>query len=352
MSEKARIRLLSAPPGLIACAFGQPAAAAPLDLVVIGDTPYTAEDEPMMAAATEAIKRMNPPFVLHVGDMQSSKAVCGPPDDRFAAQIAALAPIPVIYTPGDNDWTDCVTKIDPATGKHVSELGRLTTLRQRFFAAPVLTDPAFHYIQQVGTPENARFDLAGMTFVTLNVVGTNNGRDLVLGDDLALATSAATERDTADILWLKQTFASARRSKSEALVVVMQADFTHLPRTSVSIPCRDAIADESRPCDGYADLRKALIKGAKAFGRPVLLIHGDTAPFIMTRGIFTGDAPNIWRLNGAGDVGVNKQGQPQGLRDVTHVTLDPKAAIPIKAEGLLTHQIPEWLPPEWSPPEP
>jgi hypothetical protein len=338
--------------GLIACLFNLPALAAPLDLVVIGDTPYTAEDEPMMAAATDAIKLMNPPFVLHVGDMQSSKAVCGPPDDRFAAQIAALAPIPVIYTPGDNDWTDCDTKIDPTTGKHVSELGRLSTLRRKFFARPAITDPTYHYVQQAGAPENARFEHAGMTFVTLNVAGTNNGRDLVMGDDLALAARAAAERDTADLNWLKQAFATARRSKSAALVVVMQADLTHLPRTSVGVLCRDAIADESRPCDGYAGLRKALIKGARTFARPVLLIHGDTAPFIMTRGIFTGDSDNIWRLNGAGDVGVNKLGQPQGLRDVTHVTLDPSAAIPIKAEGLLTHQIPEWLPPVWSPPEP
>ena len=38
---------------------------------------------------------------------------------------------------------------------------------------------------QLGTPENARFDHTGMTFVTLNVAGTNNSRDLVLGDDLA-----------------------------------------------------------------------------------------------------------------------------------------------------------------------
>jgi hypothetical protein len=49
---------------LMAVAFGAvPAArAAPLELVVIGDTPYTADDEPMMAAATVAIKQMNPPL--------------------------------------------------------------------------------------------------------------------------------------------------------------------------------------------------------------------------------------------------------------------------------------------------
>jgi len=323
-------------------------ATAPLDFIVIGDVPYTTEDQVMLVSAVPAIKALAPPFVLHVGDMKASKELCGAPSDRFAGLITALAPIPVIYTPGDNDWTDCDKFTDPATGKLFSELGQLDILRKRFFARPALPRRGYRYTQQRHMPENARFNFGNMVFVTLHVPGTNNARDQVLGDDLAVAARASEARDVANRDWLIRAFDEARRRNSAALVVVMQADLTHAPLTpaSAGIACRESGVEEDRACDGFAMVRATLLEQARTFARPVYLIHGDTWPFVMTRGIFPGDAANIWQLNVGGDVGVNRQGNPQGLRDVTRVTLDPAAAMPIVAEGLLTHAKPEWIAPE------
>ncbi len=334
--------LLAAAPAVAA-----PAATGPADFIVIGDVPYTADDEAMLANAVPAIKALAPPFVLHVGDMKAGKELCGPPSDRFAALIAALAPIPVIYTPGDNDWTDCDRFADPATGKPFSELGQLDMLRKRFFARPALPRRGYRYVQQRGMPENARFNYADMVFVTLNVPGTNNARDQVLGDDLARAARASEARDLANRNWLIRAFAKARQRKAAAIVVVMQADLTHSPLTQATtgIVCRESGTEEDRACDGFAMVRATLMQQAREFAHPVYLIHGDTWPYVMTRGIFPGDAANIWQLNVGGDVGVSKEGNPQGLRDVTRVTLDPAANMPIAAEGLLTHARPEWIAP-------
>src|ERR1700741_1070932 len=98
----------------------RPASPTKVELVVIGDPPYDAADEAMLAHAAPAIKALQSPFVLHVGAMQSSRSLCGPPDDRFAALQAAWAPTPIVYTPGDNEWSDCDTKDDVSTGARFS----------------------------------------------------------------------------------------------------------------------------------------------------------------------------------------------------------------------------------------
>ena len=94
--------------------------------VVIGDTPYNAADEAMLAEALPKIKEGAYPFVIHIGDYKGGRAPCTDEHDmRHRALIEELKPIPVFYTPGDNEWTDCDRNEDPATGKLYSDLDRL-----------------------------------------------------------------------------------------------------------------------------------------------------------------------------------------------------------------------------------
>jgi len=311
-----------------------------LDFVVIGDTPYDDIDRDMLKRALPQIKAANPPFVLHVGDTQSGGEVCGPPDEAFARLLADLKPIPVFYTPGDNEWTDCDRKTNPATDRKFSELDRLQTLRDRFFAAPAVTSRHWHYAQQPGAPENARFTRNGLVFVTLNEVGTNNGRDMVMGDDPAIASRAVNTRDRNNVDWLKAAFAEARRHKARAVVVVMQADMTDVPRAAFGIPCLDAVADNKRLCDGHLAVRTALVAEARAFAQPVILIHGDTKPFSLSQGDLKGrdatdQAANLWRLNAAGDAG-SKGNESWGIRDVTSVRISLNKTAIVSAHGLTT----------------
>jgi hypothetical protein len=214
----ARAQNAAAPDKAAAFAFG-----------LFGDLGYSAAEEPLLANVLADLDRAALAFVVHIGDLGSPRA--GSCTDelraRRLAQFQASAN-PLIYTPGDNDWTDChaqqgVPGADP--------LERLTTLRDVFFT----TERSFGrrtvaLTRQSSTPqfakyrENARWDLGGITFLTLHVVGSNNGRGRTGEGDAEFA-----ERNSADLAWLHSGFEHAVRDNSRGIVI---AASQHLSRFS------------------------------------------------------------------------------------------------------------------------
>ncbi|MFN0022907.1 MAG: hypothetical protein ACKVS5_03315 [Parvularculaceae bacterium] len=318
-----------------------PAAANAVSFVVIGDTPYSAADEAMLDTALPLIRKGGFPFVIHVGDYKGGKQPCGPDhDDRFAALIETLAPMPVFYTPGDNEWTDCDRNKDNATGKPVSELIRLDLIRTRFFAALPHTPAAFTFERQAAQVENATWRHGGVRFATLHVVGTANGRAWVAGDALSAASAAVDARDRANLVWLDYVGALSVEEDASALVIAMQADPVEDAKAAQGVRC-DGVSDKYWRCDAFASLRTALRALAGTFGKPILVIHGDTAPFTLNQDFAGDEASNLWRLNAAGDAGIGATGLPYGIRDVTRVTISPGAAPPFSASGLMTDKSPK-----------
>lgn len=311
--------------------------------VVIGDTPYSKYDAVFLEEkAVPAIKAGGFPFIVHVGDTKSGGAPCTDETDADQASlIAALAPAPVFYTPGDNEWTDCDRFKDPATAKPMSELSRLSKLRDRFFTGAVAAPKAMQARRQAALPENETWVYDGVRFVTLHVVGTNNGRDSVMGDPLAAAEKEVEARDGADLAWLGQAVRQAEKEKARALVIAMQADMTAVSQAAFGKACTDVVASGDHPCDAFVALRAAVQKAARDFGGPVLLIHGDTAPFTLGQSFAGEGAPNLWRLNAAGDVYGHAEIVDGGVRDVTLVTITPGAAAPFAAKGYVTGAAPQ-----------
>jgi len=158
---------------------------------------------------------------------------------------AAARPVPgvrtpLIHTPGDNEWTDCQAA-EGAPG--YEPLERLAALRATFFNTG-----------QVG----------GITFITLHLVGSNNNRGRTAEGDAEYAA-----RNDADIAWLREGFAAARASR--ALMIIQQANiFPQFPPFPGGT--------ELQP-SGFADLRAALESEARAYGKPVVLVHGDSHYF-------------------------------------------------------------------------
>ncbi len=304
--------------------------------VVIGDTPYSPDDETMLASAVPLIKAGDYPFIIHVGDFKGGKAPCATEhDDRFATLISELAPTPVVYTPGDNDWTDCDRNTDEATGKPYSDLSRLEVIRDRFFSAEPKTPKAFEFERQSAQVENATWKHDGVRALTLHVVGTANGRNWVTGDPLDAAAAAADAKDAANLDWLRHGVDLAMNEKARALVIAMQGDLTDISPNSRGMPCIGA-SEHDEPCDAFVALRAAIRAAAMEFGAPVLVIHGDTAPFTLNQD-FAGDgAPRLWRLNAAGDAGAGITGEFYGTRDVTLVNVNASSPTPFAARGFLT----------------
>jgi hypothetical protein len=98
---------------------------------LIGDLGYLPNEEPWLANVLADLNRnASLAFVVHVGDLSSPRYAC---TDKLLAlrleQFRASAH-PFIYTPGDNEWTDCHEGQGVKGG---NPLERLATVRKLFF---------------------------------------------------------------------------------------------------------------------------------------------------------------------------------------------------------------------------
>lgn len=218
-----------------------------------GDTPYTEEEEARHIGMLAEINREAPAFVIHVGDFKSGWSPCT--DALFIQRRDAFALLhpPLIYTPGDNEWTDC----HRALGAASDPLERLQKLRSLFFAdGNSLGQRKIALARQSEAyPENARWSHAGILFATLNVPGSNNN---------ARMPAEMAARDKANEAWVAATFASARAQGQDAVVLAMQAN-----------PWANSGAVKTP----YAGLMAAITRETLNFRGEVLLIHGDTHRF-------------------------------------------------------------------------
>lgn len=226
---------------------------------LFGDLAYRPHEEALLEHVFDDLNRASLDFVVHLGDLGApSQGSC---TDRLwerrRARFAASVH-PLVYTPGDNEWTDC----HPGHQLDFDPLERLESLRRFFFATErSFGERSFVLERQEGYRENARWTHRGITFVTLHVVGSNNG----LGISAALDAEHA-ERMRANLAWMRAGFAAARASR--AIVLLQQANI--FPEVT-PFPGRSGT--------GTAELRAALEQEVLAYGKPVLLAHGDSHYF-------------------------------------------------------------------------
>jgi hypothetical protein len=235
----------------------------PFIFVAFGCMPYGL---PASASAfervIEEIERHQPVFTVHCGDIKSGSEPML--DDYFETIDRYFMRFtgPLIYTPGDNEWTDVYREnaggLDPQR--------TLQRLRETFFAEeksrgqrplPLITqrrDPAFAEFV-----ENARWTVDGVVFATLHVVGSNNNNL----PEVPGAQDEFQRRDEANVRWLQQTFAAARAREAPAVALFFQAN-----------PFADDYGRAGRD-SGFDRFLDELQREAEAFDRPVLLVHAD-----------------------------------------------------------------------------
>ena len=278
----------------------QPAAAQPFEFVALGDTPYKLPDDYVkFDRLIAAINARKPSFSIHVGDIKSGSSPCSDENLKKVLDQFATFEQPLVYTPGDNEWTDFHR---PRAGGF-DPLERLAKVRELFFADPTrsqgrvkiaVESQARVMAERFSTfVENARWSQNGVVFATVHVVGSNNNFE-------PGAPAVAMEyfaRDAANVAWIDATFAHAVASGAKAMVLSWQADVQDvtqkwqgdMPRVS-----------------GFVNTVNAVERGAKAFGKPVLVIHGDEHVFQVGRFLNAKykPIPNVLRLEvmGAEDV--------------------------------------------------
>jgi hypothetical protein len=252
---------------------------------VIGDTPYSAKEEEQVRSAIETMNQADLAFVVHVGDMMADPRGYRdglPPctDETFRHRKAILdaSKHPMIVTPGDNDWTDChYVRTNPS----LDPLERLTKLREIFFSTDESLGARKLKLAQQGraVPENYRWSHAGVTFATLHMVGSNNNLGRTPEGD-----AEYKERNAANIAWMAETFDTAKREGSLAVVLLTQANpgFESTwarNRMGWYVGSTGAVAPAERKPTGFDDFLATLEDSTKNYRNPVLLIHGDTHIF-------------------------------------------------------------------------
>jgi len=257
---------------------------APFAFVAIGDMPYTLpQDYEKFDRLIGAINAEKPAFTIHVGDIKSGSTHCTDENfrkvlDQFQTFDGAL-----IYTPGDNEWTDCHRE----NNGRFDPLERLAKVREMFFPEPgkslgrapieVETQAKLMPASFAEYVENTRFVKNGVLFVLPHIVGSNNNLE-------ARDKGAAMEffaRDAATIAWIDAAFAKARDENLKAIVIATQANPYDIRQDAPALPA----------ASGFIGTVRAIERGAKAFGKPVLFIHGDEHRFVIDRMLGTNLKP-------------------------------------------------------------
>ncbi|MCP5180251.1 MAG: hypothetical protein H6994_10240 [Pseudomonadales bacterium] len=324
---------------VVVCLLSFPVSAARFDFVAFGDTAYNLPaDIPVLDGLIGRINATKPAFVVHVGDIWGANPCTEAEYQRVLKQFSQVR-APLVYTPGDNEWVDCrspellaayraylekratpeqmmlLGRVSSLDGEIASvgrddALARLADIRRLFFSdSRSLGGKPMTLIRQADVSayrtmvENARWQRAGVHFVTVHVVGSQN--NAYLNNPARLAESS--ERTQADIDWLNTAFAEATAADARAVVVIMHASLF-----------QDGPGDRNfgKRLRGDADgpyywIARAVRDLGSAFGKPVLMIHGDFHEFIVDRPFAVDDgeaAPrqydNILRLqvHGAPDI--------------------------------------------------
>jgi hypothetical protein len=256
-----------------------------------GDLPYS--DVQALTGVPNLIADMNKQnlaFTVHDGDLKAGNATAGSVTVTTCANglyDQALTffnshKAPAIFTPGDNDWTDC----DRTAG--YSSLAQLDKERALFFGTPftlgqrrlrqdVQSTPACLGVSgSVPCVENRRWTVDGVTYATLNVQGSCNN----LCDKFPDPAEEAA-RNTADIAWMQQTFDVAKARRSSAVMLISQADPGFDLTDGTRGPLRDpkTLAETDGQPDGFQSFLLALRDQVVAFGKPVAYVHGDSHYF-------------------------------------------------------------------------
>lgn len=296
---------------------------AAFSFALIGDLPYSPAqlapvDRMIDAINADAAVR----FVLHAGDVKGGAERC---DDALLrerhAQLQRVRSA-LVYTVGDNEWTDCHRVNNGAW----LPTERLAFVRQLFFADPgrsggqqpiaLTAQPAVDAAHGAYV-EHALFVRQRVVFSSVHVVGSANNLAPWSGIDAADSAAAPradrlaefNARQAAALAWIDRTFDEAQQRDAAAVVLLWQAN------PGIDKP----VGDVART--GFEAVLAKLKSRSAAFGRPVLLAHGDFHELLIDQPLARDAEPapkvsRFTRLQGIGSPRIHW----------VKVTVDPKTS--------------------------
>ncbi|PYQ09813.1 MAG: hypothetical protein DMH00_12375 [Acidobacteria bacterium] len=289
---------------------------------VLGDAPYYSWEAIQYRLVLRELDAHDLSWVLQVGDIFWRPCT----DELYRRSLDWFNGLrhPVIYTPGDNEWTDCW---EPGSGGFAPR-DRLQRIRQIFFEHPTrsLGRQNLSLVSQSSRGEfpefveNVRWAQEGILFATVHLVGSRNGLEPFPKRTAADDEDAKRRTDVA-AAWVRETFAEARALSASAVVIAFHGN-----------PAFEApVADPHR--QAFEPFITALEEEAERFAKPVLAAHGDGHEYIV-------DHPLVRRSTHRRLANLTRLQVP-GSPEVgwVRVVVTPGAADPFAFEK---HVVPRW----------
>src|SRR5262245_11167114 len=252
-------------------------------IALFGDVPYNALGRTQYPALLADINRSDVAFSVFDGDLKAGGD--GPCSDSLyftALDNFNSLKRPLIFVPGDNDWTDCWGRYGPSTLPFSDPEERLNFERVLFFATDrSLGQHTLRVARQDGYPENQRWKLGPVVYLGLNVQGSNDNfpyRDTEAGAGVPVRSDAEIQRQrneemarkAADLQWLSEGFEFAERVHAKGVMIIWQAD----PNFN-----NEQHLTNLHDYDAYSGYIDALRTQAEGFDGQVALVHGDSHYF-------------------------------------------------------------------------
>lgn len=244
------------------------ASSSPVTFSVTGDAPYGDAEVPDVQQQFDDHNLYSASsFLVHVGDIFAGSDACAEwRYERMADQLRTLA-VPAFIVPGDNETIDCVS---PSQGWAYWET-HLLGIEGDFCGVPPVE-------RQSGREENFAFVHSGVLFLGIHLVGGSN--------------SSSVLQDNAD--WVE----SQLQSKAAAV--------------------RAAVLFAQQGPESGATFWNQFVPDAAAFGKPVLVVHGNGHHWIQDNPF---GQPNMMRVQ------IDRGDEPP-----VHITVTMDAQSPFQFE--------------------
>jgi hypothetical protein len=237
------------------------------EIALIGDMPYGNIGRAQFPNVITEINASHVAFTVFDGDLKNGQERCDQPLYDLAASQYASFRQPLIYVPGDNEWTDCDR---PSNGSYDPN-ERLALVRSMFASTPESLGEGRLPLQRQSEayPENVRWAFGPVVYIGLNVPGSDNNAPQfdATGKQIDGDLAEYTARNAANLAWLRESFAVAAQRHAKAVAVILQANMW-------------ATGD---PIAHFADTKAELARLTIAFPGQVLLVNGDSHVFIVDK---------------------------------------------------------------------
>ena len=228
--------------------------------LAVGDLPSSPAQEKLFRKLLKQSESEDFEFLMHVGDIKAGNAPCTDASFENVQKMFRTYPKPIVYTPGDNEWTDC-------RGEGVDPVERLGKIRKLFFEdKKTLRLDALKPVHQSRDKkfgnyiENYQFLKSRVLFIVTHIVGSNNNRN----PKNATAMKEFNDRNAANLAFLRDTFRAGIAEDVAAVAVVIHAN----PSFEVENPAVEKPA--------YELFLGAMREFLGKYQKPVVCIHGDT----------------------------------------------------------------------------